>query len=173
MHLAPGMNNTATRASQHIFVSPNKKTVMKRSEAGRDELIHNNVVVSAVFTRGFKVLFSLTQHTYANGIDTMFYLSLDQVAKVLETSDRVTNINALKELLHRKGLNMRFLWVLLTKVKLKQSRDLIMIAILIRVMRRIVNEEVKIGSAIKKQTSSIPFVQSSTQSASLFHRPSN
>ena len=68
---------------------------------------------------------------------------------------------------------MRFLWVLLTKVKLRQSRDLIMIAILIRVMRRVINEEVKIGSSIKKQTSSIPFVQSSTQTASLFHRPSN
>ena len=97
MHLAPGIsNNSATRASQHIFISPNKKTVMKRSEMNKDELIHNNVVVSAVFTRGFKVLFSLTQHTYPNGIDTMFQLSLDQVAKIMETSDRVTNISALK-----------------------------------------------------------------------------
>ena len=95
------------------------------------------------------------------------------MAKTLETSDRVTNISSLKQLLHRKGLNVRFLWVLLTKVKLRQSRDLIMIAILIRVMRRVINEEVKIGSSIKKQTSSIPFVQSSTQTASLFHRPSN
>lgn len=128
----------------------------------KDELIHNNVIVSAVFTRGFKVKFSLTQHTYPNGIDTMFQLSIEQVAKVLETSDRVTNINALKSLLHRKGLNIRFLWILLTKVKLKQSRDIIMIAILVRVMRRIVNEEVKIGCKIKKQTSSIPFVNSST-----------
>ena len=163
MQLAPGMNNnSATRASQQIFVSPNKKTVMKRSEVTKDELIHNNVIVSAVFTRGFKVKFSLTQHTYPNGIDTMFQLSIEQVAKVLETSDRVTNINALKSLLHRKGLNIRFLWILLTKVKLKQSRDIIMIAILVRVMRRIVNEEVKIGCKIKKQTSSIPFVNSST-----------
>ena len=68
----------------------------------------------------------------------------------METSDRVTNIDALKDLMHRKGLNLRFLWILLTKVKLKHSRDLIMIAILIRTMRRIVNEEVKIGSSIKK-----------------------
>ena len=139
----------------------------------RDELIHNNVVVSASFTRGFKVLFSLTQHTYPNGIDTMFVLSIEQVAKIMETSDRVTNIDALKDLLHRKGLNLRFLWVLLTKVKLKHSRDLIMIAILIRTMRRIVNEEVKIGSSIKKSTNSMPFVQSSTQSASVFRRPSS
>ena len=174
MQIAPGLNNTAIRASQHVFVSPNKKTVMKRSEINRDELVHNNVVVSAVFTRGFKVLFSLTQHTYANGIDTMFLLSIEQVAKIMETSDRVTNIDTLKDLMHRKGLNLRFLWVLLTKVKLKFSRDLIMIAILIRVMRRIVNEEVKIGSSIKKQTTSIPFVQSSsTQSASVFRRASS
>ena len=51
--------------------------------------------------------------------DTMFQLSLDHVAKIMETSDRVSNIEALKNLMHRKGLNLRFLWVLLTKLKLK------------------------------------------------------
>ena len=73
MYMAPGLHS-ATRASQQVFVSPQKKTVMKRPENanGRDDLIHGNVVVSAVFPRGFKVLFGLTQHTYANGIDTMF-----------------------------------------------------------------------------------------------------
>ena len=55
-----GMQNTAIRASQSVFVSPNKKTVMKRSENKVEEMIHGNVVVSAVFNRGFKVLFSLT-----------------------------------------------------------------------------------------------------------------
>ena len=72
MHMAPGYNNTATRASQSVFVSPCKKTVMKRAEINRDQPVHGNVVVSAVYTRGFKVLYSLTQHTYPNGIDTMF-----------------------------------------------------------------------------------------------------
>ena len=62
---------------------------MKRAEINRDQPVHGNVVVSAVYTRGFKVLYSLTQHTYPNGIDTMFQLSLEQVAKVLESSDRV------------------------------------------------------------------------------------
>ena len=85
----------------------------------------------------------------------MFQLSLEQVAKILETSDRVLNIDALKHLMHRKGLNMRFLWVLLTKVRLKQARDVIMAAILVRCMRRIVNEEVKLGSSIKRQTSPV------------------
>ena len=76
----------------------------------------------------------------------MFALSLEQVAKILDSSDRVTNIETLKTLMHRKGLNLRFLWVLLSKVKLKQARDMIMCAILVRTMRKIVNEEVKIGS---------------------------
>lgn len=30
LHIGPGIHHTSTRASQHIFVSPNKKTVMKR-----------------------------------------------------------------------------------------------------------------------------------------------
>ena len=71
-HLNAGIQNTATHASQQIFVSPNKKTVMRRTDAPKDEAVQGNVIVSAVFTRGFKVLYSLTQHTYTNGIDTMF-----------------------------------------------------------------------------------------------------
>ena len=85
----------------------------------------------------------------------------------------MSNIGTLKSLMHRKGLNLRFLWVLLTKVKLKHSRELIMAAILMRTMRKIVNEEVKIGSSIKKQTSAIPHVQTSAQSASMFRGASN
>ena len=92
---------------------------MKRAETNRDEMIYGSVVISATLTKGFKVQYSLTQHTYANGIDTMFQLSLDHVAKILETSDRISNIDALKSLMHRKGLNLRFMWVLLTKLKLK------------------------------------------------------
>lgn len=48
--------------------------------------------------------------------------------------------------MHRKGLNLRFLWILLTKVKLQFTRDLIMASILVRTMRRIIHEEIKIRS---------------------------
>lgn len=103
----------------------------------------------------------------------MFQLSLDHVAKILETSDRISNIDALKSLMHRKGLNLRFMWILLTKLKLKSARDLVMAAILVRIMRKIVNEEVKLGSVIRKPTSTIPFVQASTNSGSFFRRSSH
>lgn len=46
--------------------------------------------------------------------------------------------------MHRKGLNMRFAWPLLAKVRYHKSRQLIMVVILLRVMRKIVNEEVKL-----------------------------
>ena len=121
---------------------------MKGIEASKEEMIYGNMVVSATLTKGFKVQYSLTQRTYANGIDSMFQLSLNHIASILDNSDRVSNIDALKSLMHRKGLNLRFLWVLLTKVRLKFSRDLVMVAILVRTMRRIVNEEIKLGSTL-------------------------
>ena len=103
------------------------------------------------------------------------------MAKILEQTDRVNNIDALKSLMQRKGLSMRFLWVLLTKVKLKQARDLIMAAIIVRTMRRIVNEEVKIGSTIKKSSTSIGLLGNfgnsvagqTVASSSIFRRPSH
>eukprot|EP00353_Schmidingerella_taraikaensis_P012946 CAMPEP_0185593108 /NCGR_PEP_ID=MMETSP0434-20130131/70399_1 /TAXON_ID=626734 ORGANISM="Favella taraikaensis, Strain Fe Narragansett Bay" /NCGR_SAMPLE_ID=MMETSP0434 /ASSEMBLY_ACC=CAM_ASM_000379 /LENGTH=69 /DNA_ID=CAMNT_0028219447 /DNA_START=70 /DNA_END=276 /DNA_ORIENTATION=+ len=69
---------------------------MKRAETNRDEMIYGSSVICANLNKGFKVQYSLTQHTYPNGIDTMFQLSLDHVAKIMETSDRITNIDALK-----------------------------------------------------------------------------
>ena len=85
-------------------------------------------------------------------------------------------MDALKDLMHLKGLNLRFLWALLTKVKLKMSRDLIMASILLRTMRKIINEEVKLGSCIMKAASQIPFMQSSgglLSGASNFYRRSS
>jgi hypothetical protein len=92
----------------------------------------------------------------------MFKLSLDSVAGILDQSDRISNMYALKELMHRKGLNLRFLWVLLGKVKLQQSRDLIMASILCRTMRRIVNEEAKIKSKSGRKLIKMQGVKSPT-----------
>ena len=80
----------------------------------------------------------------------MFSLSINQVAKIINNSDKIFCIAALKELMHRKGLNLRFMWLVLTKVQLQFGRELIMIAILVRVMRKVINEEVKIKSRILK-----------------------
>lgn len=56
--------------------------------------------------------------------------------------------------MHRKGLNMRLEWVALAKLRYNQNREMVMIDILIRVMRRIINEEVKLKSvAVATQAS--------------------
>ena len=70
----------------------------------------------------------------------LYSCQLEYVANLLNTQhEKCLNIGALKELMHRCGLNIRFLWLLMPKVKLKKSRELLMVAILIRIMRRIVN----------------------------------
>jgi len=48
------------------------------------------------------------------------------------------NVKALKELLHQKGLNLRFLWLLLPKLTLRKARELVMIALMLRVMKKVV-----------------------------------
>ena len=52
--------------------SPKKKTIMKRRENVKEDVIFGNCVVSAIYSKGFKVKFSMTQHSDANGIETMF-----------------------------------------------------------------------------------------------------
>lgn len=59
----------------------------------------------------------------------------------------------MKEFLHRHGLNIRFLWLLLPKLSLKKSRDLVMICIVLRIMKKIVSS--KVVSKCKNETSNI------------------
>lgn len=40
--------------------------------------------------------------------------------------------------MHMKGLNMRFLWLILPKLTLKKARELVMISIMLRVMKGVV-----------------------------------
>lgn len=56
-------------------------------------------------------------HTYSTNIESMYGVSADQCYKIIEQSDNIYNSHSLKELLHRKGLNMRFLWIILVKLK--------------------------------------------------------
>ena len=86
----------------------------------------------------------MNNHTYSTNIESLFAVSVEQVASVIEQSDNIYNQQSLKELFHRKGLNLRFEWVVLTKLRQNSLRELVMIDILLRVMRRIVNEEIKL-----------------------------
>jgi hypothetical protein len=72
--------------------------------------------------------------------------SIDQAVLVLEKSDKIFNSLSLQDLMHRKGLNRRFNWIILAKLRQNWQRELLMIDILMRVMRKIINEEIKIKS---------------------------
>ena len=50
--------------------------------------------------------------------------------------------------MHRKGLNLRFLWSILPKLRWNHSRDIVMIEILMKAMRKIVNEEIRNRSVV-------------------------
>lgn len=86
--------------------------------------------------------------------------SLHHVAKVLENTDTVNNLKSLKELMHRKGLNLRFEWLLLTKLRHSQCRELVMAHILMRAMKKIINEEVKLKAQVFTPAKSRPMPNS-------------
>ena len=62
----------ASAPKKETAVPSPKRTIMRRREVKKEETIFGNCVVSAVYSQGFKVKFSMTQHNYANGIETMF-----------------------------------------------------------------------------------------------------
>ena len=113
-----------------------------------EERITGTVAITGFNYRNeFKVKYALISHKM-DGIDSVLGSAVSHVAKVLEQSDTIYNHMSLKELLGRKGLNHRFMWTILVKLRVNFYREMAMIDILLRVMRRIVNEEVKLKSRV-------------------------
>lgn len=108
----------------------------------------NALVVAHNSATEFKLKYALINHTYSASVEQIYMQVISQVVRVLEDTDAISNIQALKDLLHRKGLNLRFEWLLLSKVKSNFHRELIMIHILVRTMKKIINEEVKIKAQV-------------------------
>jgi len=48
----------------------------------------------------------------------------------------------------RKGLNMRFLWLVLLKLRHKLQREFVMNCIFLKAMKKIINEEIKLKSKV-------------------------
>lgn len=66
----------------------------------------------------------------------------------MENTDTISNVHSLKELLARKGLNLRFEWLLLTRLKTAAQRELTMVHILVRIIKKVVNEELKLKAQV-------------------------
>lgn len=66
--------------------------------------------------------------------------SVDSIVSHLETTDAIYNFASLKELFHRKGLNMRFEWIVYAKLKRERAKVLVGADILARCIKMILNE---------------------------------
>lgn len=81
----------------------------------------------------------------------MLSICLKNVVKTLEENPaRYYNEKGLKELMHRKGLNLRFIWLVLAKLTNKKARELVMIVIMLRIMKKVVNQKIKLKSYVQK-----------------------
>lgn len=92
----------------------------------------------------FRLKYAMISHRYTFPIEQVFVENVQQVAAILENTDTISNVHSLKELLARKGLNLRFEWLLLTKLKSATQRELCMVHILLRIIKKVVNEELKL-----------------------------
>jgi len=116
--------------------------------AGEGAVRGNALLIAHNSSTELKLKYPLISKSYSCSIEQIFMQTVHQVARVLEETDSIFSIQALKDLLHRKGLNLRFEWALLSKVKSTFHRELIMIHILVRTMKKIINEEVKIKAQV-------------------------
>ena len=106
----------------------------------------NALMVAESTASSFKLKYAMINHGYNFSIENIFMETIQQIANIIEHTDTITNIQSLKELFARKGLNLRFQWILLTKLKSNFHRELVMIHILVRVIKKVLNEELKIKS---------------------------
>jgi len=67
--------------------------------------------------------------------------SLDDVFEILEKTDQIFNFRGLKDLFHKKGLNMRFEWIIYLRLKNPRAKILVGSDILARCIKRTMNDK--------------------------------
>lgn len=65
--------------------------------------------------------------------------SIEAIVEVLENTDTILNFVSLKELFHRKGVNMRYEWIVYSKIQNPRSKALIGCDLLTRALKAILN----------------------------------
>jgi hypothetical protein len=59
----------------------------------------------------------LEKNFHDNQLITNFSVGIEEATNKIDTTDEILNPSALKELLHKHGLNMRFEWIVYSKLK--------------------------------------------------------
>ncbi len=67
--------------------------------------------------------------------------SIDYIVDQLENTDNIINFASLKELFHRKGINMRLEWIVFIKVKNERARALLAADILARCVKKMFDDK--------------------------------
>ena len=67
--------------------------------------------------------------------------SIEYVVDYLEKTDTIINFEGLKELFHRKGLNMRFGWIVYMKLQRQRAKALVGADILARNLKRLIDNK--------------------------------
>lgn len=62
---------------------------------------------------------------YENLIVKNYYQSIDEITVKIDTTDEILNPFALKEIFHANGLNMRFEWIVYSKLRNSRSKLII------------------------------------------------
>lgn len=65
--------------------------------------------------------------------------SIEQVSSYLDSTDKLYNFNTLKEAFHKRGLNMRFEWIVFAKIRRRDMKDRLGVDILVRTIKRMLN----------------------------------
>lgn len=65
--------------------------------------------------------------------------SLDLVCVELKKTDKIVNFNVLRNVFHRKGVNMRFAWLVYARVSRKSIKEILGVEILVRCIKKMLN----------------------------------
>ena len=65
--------------------------------------------------------------------------SIEYVVEQLEKSDAIINFTGLQELFHRKGINMRYEWLVYMKIQRSRMKAMVGIDILVRTLKKTMN----------------------------------
>ena len=117
------LSQTASFIDEGSFVA-----TQGRESAFRNSFRHDN--------KGYKED-RFTQEYFLTNLNK----SIESIIDQLDNTDYICNFQGLKELFHRKGVNMRFEWIVWIKLKTQRARVMVGADIIARCIKRMLNEK--------------------------------
>ena len=134
----PKVNRYAEKRETNSIRKPSNTQTKAPKNNGEPESFARDSFLKQSFKQGYSLR---DEKALADYFISNLSKSIDYVVEYLDKTDTIVNFAGLKELFHRKGLNMRFGWIVFMKLQRQRVKAMLGADILARCVKKAIQDK--------------------------------